>query len=256
MNRMSKVRMSHLQKLKEHSGRHKTILAKIKEEAKSLTASESSRTSPRNLKGKSGSKEKATKSKPLAPLRMNSELSDNQSQVTKSARENFAKKKQDEEQRRVLAYKQLQYGQVFLKYGRFGFPKQKHVFFDGKAIRWRPNTQEGHKQVEKSSQDKSKKCVSLFDSKGDIQFSFGRTSKALKQFTVDEDRQELSFTISAKTKSGKQGYELSLQASTQAEMLQFVDNLQIVMKDFQPKTVDNQQNIYQTYPEVPEIIVS
>ena len=120
-------------------------MAKINEETKSLSVSEGSGTSPRNQKGKAGAKEKASKPKLPAPLRMNSELSDNQSQVTKSARENFAKKKQDEEQRRVLAYKQLQYGQVFLKYGRFGFPKQKHVFFDGKAIRWRPNTQEGHK---------------------------------------------------------------------------------------------------------------
>lgn len=150
MTRMSKMRMSHLQKLKEHTGRHRPLvnngtLAKIKEEAKSLTVSESSRTSPRHQKGKQGPKDKSAKSKLPGPLRMNSDHSDNQSQVTKSARENLAKKKQDEEQRRVLAYKQLQYGQVFLKYGRFGFPKQKHVFFDGKAIRWRPNTQEGHK---------------------------------------------------------------------------------------------------------------
>jgi hypothetical protein len=41
------------------------------------------------------------------------------------------------------------------------------VFFDGKAIKWRPNTQEGHKKVEKSTKGgASKKGVSLVDSKG------------------------------------------------------------------------------------------
>jgi hypothetical protein len=133
-----------------------------------------------------------------------------------------------------LAYKQLSYGQVFLKYGRFGFPKQKHVFFDGKAIKWRPNTQEGHNKVEKSTKGgASRKGVSLVDAKGQITFTFGRTSKALKAFKVDLDREELSFTISAKSKSGKAGYELSLQASTKEEIYQFVNNLNIIKKDFQ-----------------------
>lgn len=129
------------------------------------------------------------------------------------------KEKKEEEQKRALAYKQLQTGQVFLKYGRYGFPKQKHVFFDGEAIRWRPNTQEGHKAVVKSSRDKSEKGISLVDSKGKIIFSFGRKSESLKRFRVDKEREDLSFTISAETKSGKLGYQLGLQASTKSEMV-------------------------------------
>ena len=77
------------------------------------------------------------------------------------------------------------------------------------------------------------KGVSLADSKGQITITFGRTSKALKAFKVDKDREELSFTISAKSKSGKPGYELNLQASTKEEILQFVKNLNIIKKDFQ-----------------------
>lgn len=69
-------------------------------------------------------------------------------------------------------------------------------------------------------------------------FTFGRTSKALKQFIVDKEREDLSFTICAKTKSGKPGYELSLQASTKEEMLKFVNNLNIIKKDFIPKRED------------------
>ena len=56
-----------------------------------------------------------------------------------------------------------------------------------------------------------------------------------KNFKVDKERETLSFTISAKMKNGKQGYELNLQAATVEEMQQFVDNLQIIMKDFQIK---------------------
>ena len=50
---------------------------------------------------------------------------------------------------------------------------------------------------------------------------------------MDKDREELSFTISAKSKSGKAGYELNLQASTREEIYQFVNNLNIIKKDFQ-----------------------
>ena len=42
-------------------------------------------------------------------------------------------------------------GEVFLKYGRFGNPKQKHIFFDGKGLKWKPNNQENHSKMEKSS---------------------------------------------------------------------------------------------------------
>ena len=35
----------------------------------------------------------------------------------------LAKTKANVEQRKALAYKELIYGQVFLKYGKFGFPK-------------------------------------------------------------------------------------------------------------------------------------
>ena len=98
------------------------------------------------------------------------------------------KKINDEEQRKGLAYKQLHYGQVFLKFGKFGFPKQKHVFFDGKSIKWRPNTQEGHKKVEKSSFGASKrKGISLQDSNGQLVFKFGRTTKVLKKFKANSE---------------------------------------------------------------------
>lgn len=50
-------------------------------------------------------------------------------------------------------------GMVFLKYGNFGYPKQKHVYFDGTAIRWRANTKEGHKKLEKSGDASRNKGV-------------------------------------------------------------------------------------------------
>lgn len=78
------------------------------------------------------------------PRNQSAEPSDGQSNFGKSQNMLGKKKVNDEEHRRALAYKQLGYGQVFLKYGKYGYPKQKHVFFDGKSIKWRANTKEGH----------------------------------------------------------------------------------------------------------------
>jgi hypothetical protein len=86
------------------------------------------------------------------------------------------------------------------------------VFFDGKAIKWRANTQEGHNRVEKSSFGASKKKgISLVDSEGEIEIKLGRLTKTFKSFKVDKERDDLSFTISAKDKKkGKNSYELNL----------------------------------------------
>ena len=74
--------------------------------------------------------------------------------------------------KKALAYKQFLEGMVFLKYGTFGYPKQKHVYFDGSAIRWRANTKEGHKKLEKSGEaSKNKgKFIDLSDANADYQY--------------------------------------------------------------------------------------
>ena len=46
--------------------------------------------------------------------------------------------------KKAQAFKSFIEGQVLLKYGKFGYPKQKHVYFDGERLRWRANTNEGH----------------------------------------------------------------------------------------------------------------
>jgi len=85
------------------------------------------------------------------------------------------------------------------------------VFFDGKSIKWRANTKEGHKKVEKSSYGAAKKKgISLADSNGEVIITLGRKTKVFKNFKVDEEREELSFTLSCKNKNGKVGYELNL----------------------------------------------
>ena len=161
------------------------------------------------------------------PRHQSAEPSDNTSNLGKSANMLGKKKVNEEEARKALAYKQLLYGQVFLKYGRHGFPKQKHVFFDGKAIKWRANTKEGHKKVEKSSVGAAKKKgISLVDCNGELIFTIGdRTNKVFKNFKVDKEREELSFTISSKNKNGKIGYTLNLQAATKQEMYMFISDL-------------------------------
>ena len=85
-----------------------------------------------------------------------------------------------------------------------------------------------------------KKGISLIDSNGELIFTIGdRNSKNFKNFKVDKEREEMSFSITSKIKGGKKdGYTLTLQAATRQEMLQFVNNLQIIMKDFQVKNKD------------------
>lgn len=124
-----------------------------------------------------------------------------------------------------------------MKYGKWGFPKQKHVFWDGKALKWRANTKEGHKKVEKSSIGASKKKgIHLLDSEGKLQIKTGRQTRAFKRFKVDDERKETSFTIAAWNKTkGKWGYELNLQAASVEEKNQFLANLLIIAKDFRPK---------------------
>mmetsp|Transcript_28742 Transcript_28742/g.43406 ORF Transcript_28742/g.43406 Transcript_28742/m.43406 type:complete len:108 (+) Transcript_28742:1529-1852(+) len=104
--------------------------------------------------------------------------------------------------KKAHAYKELLNGQVFLKYGKYGVPKQKHVFFDGKAIRWRPNTTEGHIKIEKSTvvAANKKKKITLIEASGraaDIEFDEGtRNSKSVfKRFKVAPEIELLSFRI-------------------------------------------------------------
>ena len=76
-------------------------------------------------------------------------------------------------------------GQVFLKYGKFGYPKQKHVFFDGREVKWRANTKEGHNKIEKSQVGANKKKgVSLVESGGVIDVQYGRGNAIFKRFKV------------------------------------------------------------------------
>ena len=160
------------------------------------------------------------------------------SQSNMGARSHHKKKQQEEEKRKALAYKQLSFGQVFLKYGKFGLPKQKHVFFDGKSIKWRANIKEGHKMVEKSSYGASKKKgISLVETEGEINIQIGRHTKIFKSFKVDKEREEVSFTITGK--KGRKTYELNLQAATKEDMHEFIANLLIICKDFKPKKDDN-----------------
>ena len=80
-----------------------------------------------------------------------STLSDQISNFGGTNKQSLQKRKNEIESIRAAAYRQLIAGQVFLKYGKYGYPKQKHIYFDGKSIRWRPNTLEGHKPIEKST---------------------------------------------------------------------------------------------------------
>jgi len=90
------------------------------------------------------------------------------------------------ERKKAQAYRDLINGQVFLKYGQYGYPKQKHVYFDGKAIRWRPNTKEGHKKIEKSTATSNKKKAINFDD-GYLKIKRNREGKAFKRFKVKEE---------------------------------------------------------------------
>ena len=73
------------------------------------------------------------------------------------------------------------------------------MYLDGHYIRWRANTKEGHKRIEKSAnstggnkKDKGK-ALNLVD--GELIISYGRDNKIFKRFKVSEEDNKLSFSI-------------------------------------------------------------
>ena len=88
---------------------------------------------------------------------------------------------------KAKALKELLDGEVFLKYGAFGYPKQKHVYFDGVSLRWRASTKEGHAGIAKSTEVNSGKCINLKESEGEIEVTYGRKTKAFKRFSVSSE---------------------------------------------------------------------
>ena len=98
------------------------------------------------------------------------------------------------------AYKELMDGEVYLKYGAWGYPKQKHVFLAGKSIKWRANTKEGHKRIEKSTgqpnrSDKGDGGKAIHLTEGKLVIQRGRDNKIFKRFKVSKEDEELSFSI-------------------------------------------------------------
>ena len=121
-----------------------------------------------------------------------------------------------------------------MKYGRYGFPKQKHVYFDGKALRWRAGTKHGNNK---------KKRIILVDSQGhaadvEIQAGYRDPKSVFKRFKVMQEFELLSFRIIQKLKNGKNGRDLCLQAANKEEMERFVNNIEIVLADLRQKQIE------------------
>ena len=152
--------------------------------------------------------------------------------------------------KKAQAYKTFIEGQVLLKYGKFGYPKQKHVYFDGERLRWRANTNEGHSHVEKSGEltrnfvkDKYIPMSDAHKDYGDLKFFNdvwertilrprrgqdskasdeeeadiwvgtilgGREGKVFKRFKVSKEESDLSFQIKVKNKNNEWSRELCL----------------------------------------------
>jgi len=83
------------------------------------------------------------------------------------------------------------------------------VFFDGKAIRWRPNTKEGHNLIEKSAVHKVNKKKQIILDGGKIVISRKREGKIFGRFKVHADQEVLSFSIKS-VKNDKVQRELCL----------------------------------------------
>lgn len=119
------------------------------------------------------------------------------------------------------AQEYLTNGVTFLKYGRRGRPKPRHIFLIEKAISWR---EPGSQDIPKS-QDQKKfiRYMPILDFKEIIK---GRDSEIFKRFKIKKEtekyREQLSFTISA----GKR--TLDLEAPTENELNQFIQMLSIV----------------------------
>ena len=113
------------------------------------------------------------------------------------------------------AIEYLTNGSTFLKYGRRGKPKPRHVFLIDKAISWR---EPGSKIVPLLKKNKENvRYMPILDFR---EITFGRDSGVFKRFRIKKEtemyREQLSFTIHA----GKR--TLDLEASTPKELQQFV----------------------------------
>lgn len=88
-------------------------------------------------------------------------------------------------------------------------------------MRWRPNTKEGHKKIEKSTAaSKSKKAI-FFEDEFPI-IKIGRESKVFARFKVTDEQKALSFSIIGKKR------ELCLEAANKEEMYQFINTIKLV----------------------------
>ena len=85
-------------------------------------------------------------------------------------------------------------GATFLKYGRRGRPKPRHVYLLDKAISWR---EPGSKVIPQSKdQKKFIRYMPILDIK---EITYGRTSEIFKKFQIKKEneryREQLSITI-------------------------------------------------------------
>lgn len=122
------------------------------------------------------------------------------------------------------AQEYLTNGVTFLKYGRRGKPKPRHIFMIDKALSWRePGSQS---LPNKKDQKQFVRFLPILDFK---EIKIGRDSDVFKRFQIKKEtemyRKQLSFTIYA----GKR--TLDFEAPTENELNTFISMLKLV-RDF------------------------
>ena len=78
---------------------------------------------------------------------------------------------------------------------------------------------------------------------GELIFKFDREAKPFKRYKVAPEIHDLSFSIAVQDRKGKIGKELCLEAASKQEMMQFVNNLKTIAKDFPIKPEFEIKNI-------------
>ena len=122
------------------------------------------------------------------------------------------------------AQEYLTNGASFLKYGKRGRPKPRHIFLIDKAISWR---EPGSKATPlPKDQKKFIRYMPILDIK-DI--TYGRGSDIFKRFQIKKESEKYREQLSVTIHGGKR--TLDLEASTASELEQFIQMLTIV-RDF------------------------
>lgn len=116
------------------------------------------------------------------------------------------------------AYEYLSIGSTFIKYGKRGQPKVRHVLCHSTNLFWR-DPKDSNLPDEKK---KGQRCIPIKDISG---YVLGRTTKNFERFKkVGKDN--LSFTIKAKVR------DLDLEATSEAEKVLFLTQLDVILLKF------------------------